>query len=285
MRKGKGWSLLELLTVIAIIAILVAILFPVFSRAKEAAKKATCLSNISQLAKAMRLYSLDYSTYTFFGGGRPGDPNLQYGGYGEGYYLKKIMKNYVPDWGIWFCPSDKYAKKDFTCNTNTFGCFNYTPVSAAQYIAFGYSGLPSGYIVIGAPVGTSTHNLDTDRGIIRLYSELIRLYGTDDMKMEHNEMSYRYYGVGQGGLLTDIDVSYRNFSAGRGAYGYWDVQPSNNDLFQEDMCFHFGGTSGYFGGMIYGKNISYVDGHSHFITYEPHGGMGSINYGEQNEPY
>ncbi len=46
--------------VIAIIAILAAILFPVFAKAKEAAKKAVCLSNLKQISLAMTLYANDY---------------------------------------------------------------------------------------------------------------------------------------------------------------------------------------------------------------------------------
>jgi prepilin-type N-terminal cleavage/methylation domain-containing protein len=270
MRKGKGWSLLELLTVIAIIAILVAILFPVFSRAKEAAKKATCLSNIAQLAKAMRLYSLDYSNYVFFDDGRPGSGPLATGQYGEGYYLKKIMKNYVPDWGIWYCPSDKYAKKDFTCNVNTFGCFNYTAVAAVD-TDYG----KAGFLRLNRKDDTA------DRGIIRLYSELVRLWGKDDLIYEHNELSYRFYSIDWNNLQYDIDIMMRWYRNNWGAYGYWDVQSSNLDLFQEDVSFHFTGVGGLFGN-IYGKTVGYADGHSNFITYEPHG---SNNYGEQNEPY
>ena len=116
MRKGKGWSLIELLTVIAIIAILVAILYPVFSRAKEAAKKATCLSNVSQLSKAMRLYSLDYDGYIHFVRGRPTNDPLMGGQYGTGYYFKKSMKNYVPAWDVYYCPSDNYRKKGATAH-------------------------------------------------------------------------------------------------------------------------------------------------------------------------
>lgn len=56
----KAFTLIELLVVIAIIAILAAILFPVFAQAKEAAKKASCLSNAKQLGTATKLYINDY---------------------------------------------------------------------------------------------------------------------------------------------------------------------------------------------------------------------------------
>ena len=60
MRKNRGFTLIELLVVIAIIAILAAILFPVFARAREAARKATCLSNLKQIALACLMYAQDY---------------------------------------------------------------------------------------------------------------------------------------------------------------------------------------------------------------------------------
>ncbi|MCD6352391.1 MAG: DUF1559 domain-containing protein [Armatimonadetes bacterium] len=56
----RGFTLIELLVVIAIIAILAAILFPVFSRAREKARQASCLSNLKQLALATLMYAQDY---------------------------------------------------------------------------------------------------------------------------------------------------------------------------------------------------------------------------------
>ncbi len=58
--KRKAFTLIELLVVIAIIAILAAILFPVFAQAKEAAKKASCISNLKQLTLAVNMYGADY---------------------------------------------------------------------------------------------------------------------------------------------------------------------------------------------------------------------------------
>jgi prepilin-type N-terminal cleavage/methylation domain-containing protein/prepilin-type processing-associated H-X9-DG protein len=59
-RKRHGFTLIELLVVIAIIAILAAILFPVFARAREAARKSACLSNVRQLTTAFLMYAQDW---------------------------------------------------------------------------------------------------------------------------------------------------------------------------------------------------------------------------------
>ena len=63
MRSGRGrpaFTLIELLVVIAIIAILAAILFPVFARARESARRSTCLSNLKQIGTATLMYLQDY---------------------------------------------------------------------------------------------------------------------------------------------------------------------------------------------------------------------------------
>lgn len=58
--KRKAFTLIELLVVIAILAILASILFPVFARARENARRASCLSNMKQLGLAMMMYVQDY---------------------------------------------------------------------------------------------------------------------------------------------------------------------------------------------------------------------------------
>jgi prepilin-type N-terminal cleavage/methylation domain-containing protein len=77
-RSQRGFTLIELLVVIAIIAILAAILFPVFQRARENAKRASCWSQLHQMGIAVHMYAQDYDEYLPIGP----DP-VQWGSFGN----------------------------------------------------------------------------------------------------------------------------------------------------------------------------------------------------------
>jgi prepilin-type N-terminal cleavage/methylation domain-containing protein/prepilin-type processing-associated H-X9-DG protein len=96
-RHRSGFTLIELLVVIAIIAILAAILFPVFSRAREAARSSSCSSNLKQLGVASVMYLQDYDQRFMPGGQNPGITPLD------------RLTPYIKNRDLWICPSETNA--------------------------------------------------------------------------------------------------------------------------------------------------------------------------------
>ena len=62
--SAKRFTLMELLVVIVVIAILISMLMPSLSRAKEKARRITCMNNLKQMSMLTMLYSKDSKGYT-----------------------------------------------------------------------------------------------------------------------------------------------------------------------------------------------------------------------------
>lgn len=95
MNQKHGFTLLELLAVVTIIGILAAILLPTLARSREAARRASCLSNLSQLGTSLLLYAQE------------NDGQLPWsGGAGNAEALKNLFPEYVTSLDLFECPSD-----------------------------------------------------------------------------------------------------------------------------------------------------------------------------------
>jgi len=127
----KAFTLIELLVVIAIIAILAAILFPVFSQAKEAAKKTACLSNMNQIGLGVQLYLGDSDDRMFF---RSGSANSRSGNIPTANANRwwNLLVPYLKNTDVFRCPSDSLPTPSKDINGNLSIMRSYIAISPAE---------------------------------------------------------------------------------------------------------------------------------------------------------
>jgi prepilin-type N-terminal cleavage/methylation domain-containing protein/prepilin-type processing-associated H-X9-DG protein len=107
MKRRRGFTLIELLVVIAIIAILAAILFPVFARAREKARQASCLSNVKQLILGHMMYVQDYDERFVYWTTGAGDADT-----GAQAWWAAIYP-YVNNVNVYYCPNHDGTDVDY----------------------------------------------------------------------------------------------------------------------------------------------------------------------------
>ena len=151
LRKSSpvcGFTLIELLVVIAIIAILAAILFPVFQKVRENARRAACKSNLRQIGLAMLQYEQD-SDEALPMGASAGRDNL---GAGDGWAGR--VYPFVKSAGAFACPDDAVGP---VSNAFGGGAYALSPVSFAyntNLSGSGFLGIQGASSRLNAPAKT-----------------------------------------------------------------------------------------------------------------------------------
>ncbi len=133
-RGHRAFTLIELLVVIAIIAILAAILFPVFGRARENARRTSCLSNSKQMGLAMMQYVQDFDGRYPHASGSPAissylDFNRKNQFLPFNIHWMQQLYPYHKSWQIYLCPSDSTPNAEKVDNPNLSGFRSPSPSS------------------------------------------------------------------------------------------------------------------------------------------------------------
>jgi prepilin-type N-terminal cleavage/methylation domain-containing protein/prepilin-type processing-associated H-X9-DG protein len=121
LRTRHAFTLVELLVVIGIIAILIGILLPTISRARESARRASCLSNLRQVGMAMRFYAYDNRDQVPLGY-RTG--NKQFNSMARGSNNRLVLFGWLYAGGymkvpsVYYCPSDNDPRSMFNTDIN-----------------------------------------------------------------------------------------------------------------------------------------------------------------------
>jgi prepilin-type N-terminal cleavage/methylation domain-containing protein len=155
---GRGFTLVELLVVIGIIALLISMLLPALNKAREAAQKVACASNLRQIGQAMQMYGSDnkgwmppgfvYTTPNFT------MPQHVLGNYVDSFGDLVLLlprpwntgfsnpQAYLPTPDAMFCPSDDWAnthRQTFSWNGGNYRGLASMPTSGSfSYISYNY---------------------------------------------------------------------------------------------------------------------------------------------------
>ncbi len=242
LRRRKGFTLIELLVVIAIIGILAAMLFPVFAKARESARRVQCLSNVKNIAIAVQMYLTDWERFwpseherfiidyfnTAPGGGSPKTwPDICNHTTHANPYIREpvLLDEYIKNRDVWKCPSATLMNgaqfivpmgpnghwwEVYQANEGGWGKGHWDDAGGPCYPAFppGWGGSVTNSMVDGEMAVTSYGgaNRGTDHNVFvtgySMYSDV------RDLPTSAIEDPARYIVVGDGGRQLEFwDVS------------------------------------------------------------------------------
>ncbi len=212
-RKIPAFTLIELLVVIAIIAILAAILFPVFARARENARRSSCSSNLKQVGLGFLQYAQDYDErYAIEDPGGNGTAGRPYG-------WADAIQPYIKSTQLFQCPSDSSPPPDST---------NATPDPAEP----GYTDY--------------TYNVGMARS--RGGNAFSNTLGVNLSQLEHSTLTAVLFEIDGSGGASRADSNQRG-SGGQGLASSGDIRwtrhlETSNILFSDGHVKAYKGTPG-----------------------------------------
>ena len=219
----KAFTLIELLVVIAIIAILAAILFPVFARARENARRASCQSNLKQIGLGILQYVQDYDEkYP-----RSRTANVAFNGFNNNtapWHL--VIQPYVKSVQLFQCPSNTAAGSGTKMSFTNNGSGDQIPVSyvcaGTDYATYwgGRAMMTQTYSAAASEVNFPTTTIMVGESLQRQDPEYFDNY--NEMRMQNHLGTTNF-------LFADGHVKSLKPTATGRPLNMWNVTNTSND--------------------------------------------------------
>jgi len=271
MKKKSGFTLIELLVVIAIIGILAAILLPALSRARESARRSTCMNNLKQMGLIFNMYANEWDGLfppirIWNCDDPPGNTrDCTFNG-------PSLYPEYLTDLGICVCPSDSDAD-DMPSRWHVNGDLNL-PVRACSlargsyyYLGWAFHEpaivLPGVTVPTEFPPGFDADNVgdvvafaqtllndDVIQGFLDMY---LVGFGPEEKEKAIGPVPRLRMGI-ERFFITDINNPAASAAAASEIPVMWD-----------EIAVYGGATT--FNHVPGGGNVLYMDGHVEWLTW------------------